>query len=207
MNRSPTRFHLFLVLLLVVIGSKTYADTASATSPTATKRERFIQAAMDQIGVTVMYDPAYVKLTYPGGDVPLDRGVCTDVVIRALRKLGLDLQALVHIDMEKNFSAYPRKWGLKKPDRNIDHRRVPNLMCWFTRKGYALPISSRETDYRPGDIVAWSLIDGRPHIGIVSHLPTHGTSRFQCVHNIGAGAQVEDILFTFKIIGHYRIFP
>ncbi len=169
-------------------------------------RERFIQAAVDQVGVTVLYDPAYVTLKYPGGDVPIERGVCTDVVIRALRRLGKDLQVLVHTDMRQNFSVYPQKWGLKKPDRNIDHRRVPNLMCWFKRQGYALPVTTQEADYQPGDIVAWALSDGRPHIGIVSHLPVPETRRYLCVHNIGAGAQLEDVLFAFQIIGHYRMF-
>ncbi len=169
--------------------------------------ERFVKAALEQVGVTLYYDPSYVKLAYPGGDVPPDRGVCTDVVVRALRRLGIDLQREVHEDMRAAFAAYPRRWGLTRPDRNIDHRRVPNLMTFFARRGKALPLSTDGADYAPGDIVAWSLPDGRPHIGILSDRPSGTASRWLVVHNIGAGAQVEDVLFQFRIIGHYRPLP
>lgn len=168
---------------------------------------RLVQAALEQVGVTLYYDPSYVKLAYPGGDVPPDRGVCTDVVVRALRRLGIDLQREVHEDMRSAFAAYPRRWGLTRPDRNIDHRRVPNLMTFFTRRGKARPPSNDGAAYEPGDIVAWSLPDGRPHIGILSDRPSGTASRWLAVHNIGAGAQVEDVLFQFRIIGHYRPLP
>jgi uncharacterized protein YijF (DUF1287 family) len=166
-----------------------------------------IAAAMAQVGQTVYYDPAYVKLAYPGGDVPLERGVCTDVVIRALRRLGFDLQKEVHEDMRRAFAAYPRKWGLTRPDPNIDHRRVPNLMTFFARRGKARPLPVVPTAVEPGDLIAWSLPDGRPHIGIVTDRPSGTASRWLVVHNIGAGAQLEDVLLEFKIIGHYRLFP
>ncbi len=162
---------------------------------------------MAQVGQTVYYDPAYVKLAYPGGDVPLERGVCTDVVIRALRRLGFDLQKEVHEDMRRAFAAYPRKWGLTRPDPNIDHRRVPNLMTFFARRGKARPLPVVPTAVEPGDLIAWSLPDGRPHIGIVTDRPSGTASRWLVVHNIGAGAQLEDVLLEFKIIGHYRLFP
>lgn len=167
--------------------------------------ERLIEAGLSQVGVTTIYDPAYVALTYPGGDVPPERGVCTDVIVRAYRSgLGLDLQKLVHEDMRKNFTAYPTAWGLKRPDRNIDHRRVPNLQTFFTRQGAALPLSDDASDFRPGDIVSQMLPGNLPHIAIVTHLASPDGARPLCVHNIGAGARLEDILFTYRITGHYR---
>ena len=169
-----------------------------------TAKEQFLAAAAAQIGVTRSYDAAYVVLAYPGGDVPEDRGVCTDIVIRAFRKAGLDLQKVVHEDMTRAFSAYPKLWGLRAPDTNIDHRRVPNLMAWFQRQGKAQPISRAAKDYAPGDIVAWRLPDGRPHIGLVSDRPAGWLGRYRVIHNIGSGAQAEDRLFDFEIIGHYR---
>ena len=196
-----------LVFLFLLLWPGSLPAVSLALPATASKSERLVQSAIEQVGVTTLYDPAYVPLAYPLGDVPLERGVCTDVVIRALRKLGMDLQQKVHEDMRKHFSQYPRNWGLKKPDRNIDHRRVPNLMCWFKRHEYALLITDRPADYRAGDIVAWALPDNRPHIGIVTHLPVPETDRLLCVHNIGGGAQLEDVLFVFRIIGHYRLFP
>ena len=142
---------------------------------------------------------------FPGGDVPIDRGVCTDVIVRAYRSIGVDLQLLVNQDMRKAFPAYPRKWGLSRPDPNIDHRRVENLAVFFVRHGQSLPITKEATDYRPGDLVTWRLPDGHPHIGIVSDRSADG--RPLLVHNIGAGAKVEDILFAFTITGHYRYVP
>jgi uncharacterized protein len=138
--------------------------------------------------------------------VPLDRGVCADVVVRALRAGGLDLQQAVHEDMQRYFTAYPQKWGARKPDRNIDHRRVANLMKWFERKGKALPLGLKAEDYRAGDIVAWELDNGLLHIGVVSNVTVEGTTRLSIVHNINAGAQLADVLFAWKIIGHYRYF-
>ena len=152
----------------------------------------------------VKYDPAYFKIDYPNGDVPSDKGVCTDVVIRAYRKMGIDLQKEVHEDMKANFSKYPKNWGLKSTDRNIDHRRVPNLMTFFSRHGEVKNMSKDPNDYLPGDIVCWSLSGGLTHIGIVSNKKAFWGNRYLIVHNIGAGQVLEDCLFDYKIIGHYR---
>lgn len=161
------------------------------------------EAARQQVGVTVEYDPAYVSLDYPGGDVPQDRGVCTDVVIRALRLLHLDLQQAVHEDMKAHFSAYPQLWGLKRPDKNIDHRRVPNLQTYFTRRGWKLPVSKNPADYRPGDLVTCIVAGKLPHIMVVSDRRAEdGTPLI--IHNIGSGTQEEDCLFAFPLTGHYR---
>ncbi len=171
----------------------------------APEAQKLVEAARIQIGVTTIYDPSYVALDYPGGDLPINKGVCTDVIIRAFRKLGTDLQKDVHKDMESHFDQYPKKWGLKAPDKNIDHRRVPNLMTYFQRKGFSLPINSKANDYKLGDIVSWDLASGIAHIGIVSdRISSAGTPLI--IHNIGSGAQEEDILFSFKITGHYRCF-
>ena len=167
--------------------------------------EKLIAAAETQIGVTLTYDPAYATLKFPGGDVPRERGVCTDVVIRAYRDaFGLDLQKLVHEDMRANFKAYPTRWGLKRPDANIDHRRVPNLATFFTRKGVALAKPLQGSDCQPGDLVTWELPGNLPHIGIVTHHASANDARPLIVHNIGAGARLEDILFDFTITGRYR---
>jgi len=168
-----------------------------------------LAAARSQVGVTMHYDPAYRSLKYPGGDVSADRGVCTDVVVRALRTArAIDLQREVHEDMKANRDAYPHawRWRLSKPDANIDHRRVPNLMTYFKRAGYAAPLACTAADYLPGDIVAWDLGRGILHIGIVSDIVTVDGTPF-VVHNIGLGAREEDILFRYTIIGHYRMPP
>ncbi|HET9166053.1 MAG TPA: DUF1287 domain-containing protein [Candidatus Angelobacter sp.] len=167
---------------------------------------RFATAALERVQHSVRYDPAYVRLTYPGGDVPADTGVCTDEVIRAYRAGGIDLQKEVHEDMLANFAAYPRKWGRREPDPNIDHRRVPNLMVFFSRKGESLPITDRAEDYAPGDLVTWDLGHGLTHIGMVVDRKTLFTRRNMIVHNIGAGPKLEDVLFDWKITGHYRYF-
>ena len=161
-----------------------------------------VSAAMSQVGVTTSYDPAYVPLAYPGGDVPLDRGVCTDVLIRAFRAVGIDLQVAVHEDMLRNFSAYP-KLGRTRPDANIDHRRVKNLSVFFSRLGLTAPVTQTASDYLPGDIVMWN-VGGLDHTGLVVESLVSGTSRHQVVHNIGDGAQEEDILFAYPIMGHFR---
>ena len=171
----------------------------AAQQPPAQARA-LASAAQRQVGVTVSYDPAYRRLAYPGGDVPLDRGVCSDVVIRAFRAIGVDLQAEVHADMRRNFKRYPQLWGLRKPDPNIDHRRVPNLMRFLERKGKDRPLAG---PYEPGDVVAWRLPNGLYHIGMVAE----GRARQGhplVVHNIGQGAQVEDVLHAFEKLGHYR---
>lgn len=152
----------------------------------------------------VKYDPNYFKISYPNGDIPADRGVCTDVVIRAYRKVGIDLQKEVHQDMAANFSVYPKIWRMKTTDTNIDHRRVPNLMCFFERKGTVCKISTDAKDFLPGDIVCWNLRGGIKHIGIISNKKSNDQKRFLIIHNIGYGQVLEDCLFKFKITGHYR---
>jgi len=166
---------------------------------------KLLAGARAQIGVTTSYDPAYTVLQYPGGDVPEDRGVCTDVVIRAYRKVGLDLQQLVHEDMGRHFSKYPQKWGLKGPDKNIDHRRVPNLMRFLERQGKSLPVKKDPATFQPGDLVTCIVPPHLPHIMIVSDVPSPSDpARMQIIHNIGQGARLEDRLFDFEITGHYR---
>ena len=163
-----------------------------------------VWSAIGQTEYTVEYDPAYVALEYPGGDVPRETGVCADVVVRAFRAVGIDLQKEVHEDMADNFSSYPKRWGLRRPDKNIDHRRVANLMTYFTRRGASLPPSSNAADYQPGDVVAWELDNGLLHIGLVTnHIGESGEP--MVVHNIGAGARVEQRLFEWKILGRYRV--
>lgn len=174
------------------------SDEIVTTSP-------IVAAAQSQIGRTVTYDPAYVSLTYPGGDVPVDRGVCTDVVVRALRDaLKMDLQVRVHEDMKAAFSAYPTIWGLKKPDRNIDHRRVPNLRTYFDRQKYTMAVSDHAADYLPGDLVTCTVGKNLAHIMIVSDRTTAAGVPL-VIHNIGRGTQEEDRLFDFTLTGHYRI--
>ncbi len=243
-----------------------------AESATTRKAAQVVAAARAQVGVTTGYDPAYVRIPFPNGDVPRATGVCADVVVRALRAVGQDLQALVNADMKANFAKYPQKWGLRKPDPNIDHRRVANLMKWFERQGKSVPLASAdgkteerkngttadqrttgrengttpdqrtggrkngttedtgttgrkngtaagspksaienrqsEIPWRPGDIVAWDLNgNGLLHIGVVSDAKSADGRRFLVVHNIGQGAREEDVLNSWKIIGHYRPFP
>jgi len=170
--------------------------------------QKFTTAAIERTQHTVRYDPAYVRIPYPGGDVPAGTGVCTDEVIRSYRAVGIDLQKEVHEDMVANFSAYPsqRRWGRQSPDSNIDHRRVPNLMVFFSRKGESLPTTSRAEDYSPGDLVTWDLGGGVTHIGIVVDRKGFFTRRYMIEHNIGAGPKIEDVLFDWKITGHYRYF-
>jgi len=167
---------------------------------------RLAHAALDRTKVQVRYDPAYVKLSYPGGDVPADTGVCTDEVIRAYRALGIDLQKLVYEDMKAAFSKYPKNWGLKSTDRNIDHRRVPNLQTFFKRHGTSLPVTDKANDYLPGDIITCMVAGKLPHIGLVVPCPD-SEERPWVVHNIGAGPQMEDVLFAYPLTGHYRYHP
>ncbi len=172
-------------------------------------RSRLVEAAHRQIGVTTLYDPTYTRLAYPGGDVAQDRGVCTDVVVRAYRRaFGLDLQKLVHEDMLANFAAYPKGWGLKSPDSNVDHRRVPNLAVFFTRRGGSLAVSQNPADYQPGDLVAQMLPGNLPHIAIIStNRSVDVIERPLVIHNIGQGAREEDTLFAFPHTGHFRFAP
>ena len=160
-------------------------------------------AAIDLTKQNVTYDSKYFSIEYPNGDIPKDKGVCTDVIIRAYRKLGIDLQKEVHEDMISNFDKYPKNWGLKNTDTNIDHRRVPNLMTFFSRHGETKSITTNPADYLPGDIVTWDLGGGIPHIGIVINKKSSDNNRFLVVHNIGNGQEISDCLFSFKITGHY----
>lgn len=161
-------------------------------------------AAIDLTKTEVQYDPTYFVIPYPNGDVPANKGVCTDVIIRAYRKLGIDLQKEVHEDMKKHFELYPKNWGLKRTDTNIDHRRVPNLMTYFSRFGSVLKKSTNAKDYQPGDIVTWNLGGGIGHIGIVINKKSEDGRRYLVVHNIGRGQEISDCLFQFVITGHYR---
>lgn len=171
--------------------------------------EKLSAAAIERTHHVVRYDPKYVRIPYPGGDVPSDTGVCSDEVIRAYRAVGIDLQREVHEDIAANFSAYPnqRRWLLAHPDSNIDHRRVPNLMVFFSRKGTSLPMSTRGEDYEPGELVTWDLGGGVPHIGIVVDRKSITSGRYMVVHNIGAGPKMEDVLFRWKITGHWYFGP
>ncbi len=165
--------------------------------------DQLADSALTLTEESVVYDPSYFRIAYPNGDVPVGKGVCTDVVIRAYRKMGVDLQKEVHEDMVANFHVYPKKWGLSKTDTNIDHRRVPNLMTFFERKGRVKMISENGADYLPGDIVCWSLGGAITHIGLVVDLRSADDERFLVVHNIGGGQVIADCLFDYKIIGHY----
>ncbi|KGO93275.1 DUF1287 domain-containing protein [Flavobacterium subsaxonicum] len=186
----------FLLLLLLCF-------TPISPTPTKDYYEQLSDAALLITKDKVEYDGSYFKIKYPNGDVPANVGVCTDVVIRSYRKVGADLQQLVHQDMAANFAKYPKAWGLKSTDTNIDHRRVPNLQVFFTRKGQSLPVTNNATDYKPGDIVTWMLPSNHPHIGVVVNKKGAG-GRFKMVHNIGYGQNLDDCLFEYKITGHYR---
>jgi uncharacterized protein len=184
--------------LLLLLATPTAAQSGSTP-------QRLVEAAYAQVGVTLYYDARYRQMAFPGGDVPLDRGVCSDVVIRAYRAVGIDLQRLVNDDMRRAFAAYPHLWGLSHADPNIDHRRVANLAVFFARHGTSLSVDRTAADYRPGDIVTWRLPGGLAHIGVVADRQADGHPLV--VHNIGRGAQVEDVLFAFDITGHYRYWP
>ena len=186
--------------MLATLVAITASQVASADDMAGT----LVGAAREQTMQRVTYDGSYQRIGYPGGDVPAHLGVCTDVVIRAYRALGVDLQVLVHEDMTRSFSAYPTIWGLRKPDRNIDHRRVPNLQAFLARQGAALAVSQSPRDYRAGDLVTWSLPGNLPHIGIVSDRMVDAIDRPKILHNIGAGPVEDDILFAYRITGHYR---
>src|SRR5580765_56299 len=182
---------------------QTEVRALAANSPPALKT--IIDGAVDQIGKTTSYDPSYQKLDYPNGDVPIETGVCSDVIIRAFRKGNIDLQKDVHEDMQSNFSAYPTRWGLKSPDANIDHRRVPNLMTYFSRHGKSLSTTDIDT-FLPGDVVTWDLGVGTDHVGMLVNVWYKPTQHYLIVHNIGSGTRLEDVLFSWKITGHYRYF-
>ena len=176
----------------------------SFTIHAQTFANRLSDAALTLTHQNVVYDATYFSIPYPNGDVPLGKGVCTDVIIRAYRTLGIDLQREVHEDMKKHFALYPKKWGLKTTDKNIDHRRVPNLMTFFSRHGTVLKISDKNDDFHPGDIVTWDLGNGVTHIGFVVNKKSSDQRRWMIVHNIGGGQELSDCLFKYVITGHYR---
>lgn len=196
MKRAPLLFACVLILAS--------HSTAAQPSHDETFAARLSDAAIERTRHRIRYAGGYVRIPYPGGDVPPDTGVCTDEVIRAYRKLGIDLQQKVHDDMVANFARYPHAWNLSRPDTNIDHRRVPNLQTFFRRRGVVLPSSSSPADYSPGDLVTWDLGGGVPHIGIVVARRSADGRRWLVVHNVGAGPQMEDVLFAWKITGHFR---
>jgi uncharacterized protein len=180
-------------------------NTAVATIENPkTFEEKLSNAAISIIDENVVYTPDYVSLKYPNGDVPAKAGVCSDVVIRAYRKLGIDLQKEVHEDMKANFSKYPTKWGLEKTDTNIDHRRVLNLEVFFARKGKKLEVSNNPNNYKTGEIVTWMINGKLPHIGIVTHKKSADGKRPLLVHNVGGGQVLEDCLFSWEIVGRFR---
>jgi uncharacterized protein len=197
---------LMALRLLVASALLTFSATLGWPAGPDASADRLVAAAIAQTKVAVTYDGSYRRIPYPDGDVPETIGVCTDVVIRAYRKIGIDLQVQVHEDMLRDFRAYPRVWGMPAPDANIDHRRVPNLQAFFRRAGAALPIARAAGDYQAGDLVTWMLPRNLPHIGIVTAAMSPAGAPL-IVHNIGRGPEVEDVLFQFPITGHYRYLP
>ena len=211
------------LLLTLVLGAASLSSCQPATTPAPGERARqaaaprvaplppdvrsVVDAARARTHVSESYDPRYFSIAYPGGDVPDDRGVCTDVVVRAYRRIGIDFQVLVHEDMRAHFDAYPRNWGLRAPDSNIDHRRVPNLQAFLQRHGASRPVSTSTTDYAAGDLVTWRLPGNLPHIGIVSDRKAWWSDRPLVLHNIGRGTSEDDILMSYPITGHYRFYP
>jgi uncharacterized protein YijF (DUF1287 family) len=195
------RFYFLLIGLAFFTCSQNQKEVKTITNP-KTFEEKLSNAAISIIDESIVYTPDYVSIKYPNGDVPAKTGVCSDVVIRAYRKLGIDLQKEVHEDMKANFSKYPTKWGLKKTDTNIDHRRVPNLEVFFERKGKKLPISKNASDYKTGEMVTWMIGGKLPHIGIVTHKKSSNGNPM-IVHNVGGGQVAEDCLFSWEIVGHY----
>jgi uncharacterized protein len=208
-QKSMKLVSLFLIVILCLgcdqnKKSKTLAHHTLRTANTF--EEKLALAAISIIDPTIEYDPSYFPIKYPNGDVPKNKGVCTDVIIRAYRKLGIDLQREVHEDMKANFSKYPnlKKWGMTKPDTNIDHRRVPNLETFFERKGIKLPVSENADTYKTGEIVTWMINEKLPHIGIITNKKSSDGQRRLIVHNVGYGQVLEDCLFSYKIVGHFK---
>jgi uncharacterized protein len=199
---------LLLAACLALSSACTLAQSVPADSPRAAFTKRLVAAAIERTHHSVRYDPAYVRIPYPNGDVPADTGVCSDEIVRIYRAVGIDLQKEVHEDMQANFSKYPNRfrWMLSHTDTNIDHRRVPNLMVFFGRKGEQLRITTQGADYTPGDLVTWDLGGNVPHIGMVVDKKSPASGRYLIVHNIGQGPKMEDVLFQWKITGHYRYF-
>ena len=217
--RSPSPSAMTIQLLIVrrirsrwiaLAGLSLVCAAQTAASPDSREEftRRLVAAAIERTHHAVRYESAYVGMSYPGGDVPADTGACTDEIIRIHRAVGVDLQKEVHEDVAQNFDSYPAKtrWHARRPDANIDHRRVPNLMVFFERKGESLPATTRAEDYAPGDLVTWDLGGNVPHIGIVVDQKSAWSGRYLLVHNIGEGPKMEDVLFNWKITGHYRYF-
>src|SRR5205814_6537100 len=203
----PRAVFAILAAAITLIAAPSAAQTQTAgLTPRQEFLTKLVAAAVERTHHTVRYDPAYVRIPYADWDVPADTGVCTDEIIRVYRAVGVDLQKEVHEDMERNFSAYPRRWRWFSfhTDTNIDHRRVPNLMVFFSRRGESLAITERAEDYAPGDLVTWDLRGNVPHIGIVVDQKSRASGRYMLEHNIGRGPQIEDVLFNWKITGHYR---
>jgi uncharacterized protein YijF (DUF1287 family) len=206
------KMNLLRILLLVTISCQKFDNLTSASLDSnsilienpISFQEKLSNAALSIINSEIEYTPDYVAIKYPNGDVPAATGVCSDVVIRAYRKLGIDLQKEVHEDMNSNFSKYPTKWNLKKTDTNIDHRRVPNLEVFLARKGEKLSVSNDANDYKTGEIITWMINGKLPHIGIVTHKKSADGKRPMLVHNVGGGQVLEDCLFTYEIVGHYQ---
>jgi len=216
---SPASYLLMLCLIVFSTACQSHypsprvtvsAPPVSSSKPLAANAspevKQLIESAITQTKVTTGYDPSYTAIDYPGGDVPPETGVCSDVIVRGFRKAGIDLQKEVHEDMGLAWSAYPKKWGAAGRDTNIDHRRVLNLTTYFERKNKALPVTTNRDDYQPGDIVAWKLSEGVEHIGVVVNEWSEQSKGYLIVHNIGSGARLEDVLFAWEIIGHYRYF-
>ncbi len=212
-GKTLSAIGLFLVLTASQLSITSLAQEKISAYDVKMQRFAFsiglVDAALERLRHKVTYDGSYRKIAFPGGDVPNNIGVCTDVVIRSYRKLGIDLQEEVHRDMLNSFAQYPNlpKWDLIRPDTNIDHRRVLNLRVFFERNGAALPISSNSNDYLPGDMVTWDIMPGMPHIGIITDKISKDKTRPLIVHNMGKGPMLEDILFTMNITGHYRYQP
>lgn len=193
----PSR--ILILATLILLSPIAFGQSTSISFP-----EALVNAALERTNHAITYNGSYRSIGYPGGDVPDHIGVCTDVIIRSYRQLGIDLQELVHLDMKGSFREYPDSWGMSRPDPNIDHRRVPNLQTFFSRHGEVLPVTDQARDYKPGDIVTWMLPGNLPHIGIVVDRTTTDGSRHLIVHNVGQGPKLEDVLFAYEITGHYR---
>ena len=200
MAKQSRKIGVVLVIVCCILSNASFAQDNSREE----LAQRLVDAAWERTSHRVIYDGGYRKIAYPLGDVPDNVGVCTDVIIRAYRKLQIDLQRLVHEDMAANFDLYPKFWGLTKPDRNIDHRRVPNLQTFFRRHGEELSATLSNSDYLPGDIVTWMLPGNLPHIGIVADRFVNDGERPLIIHNVGRGPVAEDFLFEHPITGHFR---
>lgn len=195
--------HFLLILLAFFLCGQKEVESEISVNPD-TFESKLSAAAISIIDADIAYTPNYISIKYPNGDVPAKTGVCTDVVIRSYRKLGIDLQKEVHEDMINNFSKYPKTWGLKKTDTNIDHRRVPNLEVFFARKGQKLPVTEKTNNYKTGELVTWMINGKLPHIGIVTNKKSPDGKRLMIVHNVGGGQVLEDCLFSWKIVGHFK---